>query len=65
MSKTFTLVLILILAASSLIMVIPPAQATKPAIPEFTLKLIPSSYSVTTTDPILGKKQLSNSITVQ
>ena len=51
--------LILILAASSLIVVKPAhSSITKPSVPEFTVKLVDSSYDVPTTysiDPYTGE----------
>jgi hypothetical protein len=50
MRKSFALVLILILAVSSLMMVKPSfASITKPSVPGFTLKFVDSSYDVPTT----------------
>jgi hypothetical protein len=58
MRKSFAIVLILILAASSLMMVKPSfASITKPSVPEFTVKFVDSSYDVPTTysiDPYTG-----------
>jgi hypothetical protein len=57
--KSFSLLLIVILAVSSLMMVKPAcAQITKPSIPEFTVKLVDRSYDVpasTSIDPYTGK----------
>ena len=56
MRKTFSLALILILAASSLIMIKPTFAQTipKPSIPEFTLKFTDASHYETYTDPYTG-----------
>ena len=55
MNKRFALLLILILTASSLIVVKPThSSIPKPSVPEFTLKFVDSSYNVTTTDPYTG-----------
>jgi hypothetical protein len=59
MSKRFTLVLVLVLASSSLI-VVKPAQSsiTKPSVPEFTVELADHSYDIPTTystDPYTGE----------
>jgi hypothetical protein len=55
MRKSFALVLILLLTASSLIMVKPSfASITKPSVPEFNIKFVDASYNVTTTDPYTG-----------
>ncbi len=54
-SKSFSLLLIVILAASSLIMAKPAfAQTLTPSVPTFSLKFIQASYIVTTTDPYTG-----------
>ena len=61
-SRAFSLLLVVILAASSLIMVESASAQSipKPSLPEFTLKLIDHSYDVpermaTTIDPFTGK----------
>jgi hypothetical protein len=61
-SKTFALILILIIAISSLsLLMVKPANAQtipKPSVPEFTLKLVAHPYDVapiTTIDPYTGK----------
>jgi hypothetical protein len=56
MKKKATLLLITILAFSSLIMIetVFAQSISKPAVPEFTLEFIPSTYNVTTTDPYTG-----------
>lgn len=56
-SKGFSLLIVVILAVSSLMM-IESANAQlipSPSVPEFTVKFISSPYSVTTTDPYTGK----------
>lgn len=59
MNKRFALLLILVLTASSLIVVKPVySPITKPSVPEFTLKIVDSSYDVPTTysiDPYTGE----------
>jgi hypothetical protein len=59
MNRRIALVLILILTASSLIVVKPAhSSITKPSVPEFTVKLVDSSYDVSTTysiDPYTGE----------
>ncbi len=55
-TKGLSLALILVLAASSLILIQNvSATVPKPAIPEFTVKYAPATYSVTTTDPYTGQ----------
>src|SRR3990172_3290742 len=60
MNKKFVLLLILILTASSLTAVnLANASIPKPSVPEFTLKLVDSSYDEPTTystDPYTGKQ---------
>ncbi|MCW3983183.1 MAG: hypothetical protein NWE96_04225 [Candidatus Bathyarchaeota archaeon] len=61
MRKHVALILTVILTLSSLIMVNPSLEITKPSIPEFTLKYVDNSYDVpptTTTkiDPYTGNK---------
>jgi hypothetical protein len=57
--KSFALILILIMAISSLMIVKPAfAQTPKPSVPEFTLKFVAHPYDVaptTTIDPYTGK----------
>ena len=64
-SKSFSLILILTLAASILIIVKPAfSQTPTPSVPEFTLQYINSTYSVTTTNPYTGvntTQQIDNS----
>lgn len=59
MRKSFALVLILILTVSSIIMVKSAfSSITKPSVPEFTVKLVDSSYDVPTSysiDPYTGQ----------
>jgi len=59
MNKRYALLLILIFTASSLIAVKPTrSSVTKPSVPEFTVKLVDSSYDVPTTysiDPYTGE----------
>lgn len=59
MNRRIALVLILILTASSLIVVKPThSSITKPSVPEFTVKLVDSSYDVPTSysiDPYTGE----------
>jgi hypothetical protein len=65
LSKSFSLLIILILAASSLILVKPAfAQSIpKPSVPEFTIRFVNASYTVTTTNSYNGQtttQQISN-----
>jgi hypothetical protein len=66
MNRRIALVLILILTASSLIVVkTAPASASipKPSVPEFTLKFVDYSYDVPPTygiDPYTGKVVMTN-----
>ncbi len=54
-SKSFPLLLIVLLAVSSLIMATPAfAQTLTPSVPTFSLKFIQASYIVTTTNPYTG-----------
>ena len=59
MNKRFALLLILILTASSLIIINPAhSSITKPAVPQFTVQLVDNSYDVPTThsiDPYTGE----------
>jgi hypothetical protein len=71
MNKRVALLLIVALAVSSLIAIKPaPAEAPipKPSVPEFTVKFVNASYSVTTTNPYTGlsetKLKSNNSIEV-
>jgi hypothetical protein len=71
MSKRVTLLLIVILAASNLIVVefdCASGAMTKPSVPEFTVKFVNASYSVTTTNPYTGLSEIkltsNNSIEV-
>jgi hypothetical protein len=59
MSKRPVLLLIAILTVSSLIMIenVFAQLIAKPAIPEFTIKFVESSYNLTTTDPYTGVKK--------
>jgi hypothetical protein len=64
MRKILTLILVAVLAASSLAIVGNVAGASKPSVPEFTLKFIDTSYDVpstttTTTDPYTGKQTVT------
>jgi hypothetical protein len=64
MNRRIALVIILILIASSL-MIVKPAHSSipKPFVPEFTVKFVNASYSVTTTNPYTGvneTQQISN-----
>jgi len=61
MEKRFVILLILILASSSLIVIkIAQATITKPSVPEFTVKFINASYTVV--DPYTGvSQQIDNS----
>ena len=56
MSKTLVLMLFTLLLLSGLVMggSVFAQSVTQPAVPEFTLEFIPSSYNVTTTDPYTG-----------
>jgi hypothetical protein len=55
MNRRLVLLLILILTASSLVVVKPiHSSTTKPSVPEFTVKFVNASYSVTTTNPYTG-----------
>lgn len=69
--KSFALALILIMTISSLsLLIIKPANAQsipKPSVPDFTVKFIPKSYTVTTTDPYTGKSttQQNDNSTIQ
>jgi hypothetical protein len=57
MRKIARLLFILILAVSSLLMVRPASSdILKPSIPEFTVKYVPASYSITTINPYTGQK---------
>src|SRR4030042_381493 len=65
MHKSFALaIIIFILVVSSMIIIkLSFASIPKPSVPEFTVKDVASSYSVTTTDPYTGldvTKQHSN-----
>jgi hypothetical protein len=70
MGKLATLLVITVLALSSLVMVVSVfAQSiSKPSVPEFTVRFIKSSYNVTTTDPSTGasvtKQRDNNTIIV-
>jgi hypothetical protein len=60
MKKRATLLLVAVLTVSSLLMIeaMPASAATKPAVPEFTVELVDSSYDVPTTysiNPYTGK----------
>jgi hypothetical protein len=58
-NKGFSLLLVVVLVASSLIMV--EAQITKPSVPEFSLKLVDASYDIPTTqtiDPYTGQNTI-------
>jgi hypothetical protein len=63
MRKIGSLLFILILLASSLIMVKPASsEITKPSVPEFTLKIVDNSYEVPPayyTDPYTGKTTMT------
>ncbi len=70
-SKGFSLLLVVILTASSLI-IVESANAQsipKPSVPEFTVKFVNASYSVTTTNPYTGanetKQIINNSILIK
>lgn len=69
-SKGFSLLLVVILTASSLT-IVESANAQsipKPSVPEFTVKFVNASYSVTTTNPYTGanetKQIINNSILI-
>ncbi len=66
MSKTVALMLFALLALSSLVMIgsVSAQSIPKPAVPEFTLKLVDRSYDVpssttTTTDPYTGEQTVT------
>ena len=67
MSRTITLALILIFAASTLVMVrSASASATKPSVPEFTVRYVDQSYDVDatySTDPYTGKTVMTSAET--
>jgi hypothetical protein len=59
-SKTFALLLTLIIAISCLTLLVKPANAQTipiPATPQFTIKFVNASYTVTTTDSYTGQSQ--------
>jgi hypothetical protein len=64
MNRRIAVVLFLILIASSLIIVKPAhSSIPKPSVPEFTVKFVNASYSVTATNPYTGvseTQQISN-----
>ncbi len=66
LGKSLALCLVLLLAVSVLFSVVVPASAQtvpQPSVPEFTLKYVSSSYTVTTTNPYTGvteKELVSN-----
>jgi hypothetical protein len=68
--KSFALILILIMAISSLIIVESAfvQSIPKPSVPQFTVKFVNASYSITTTNPYTGanetKQIINNSIEI-